>query len=394
MEYAKLRAACGMGGGRRMVRRRRGGDFLGIGNFFRNTVPAAARSVYNNAIVPAHDWIKKNKIVSRGLSLIPHPVGKAASIAASIGGYGRRRRRVVRRRGRGIGSTILSGVRKVGAFVKKHRLLSTAVGALVPGPGKFVALPLRMAGYGRRRRVVRRRGGAFNLLGNPGRPFWGGRRRRVVRRRRGGDDSAFHRAIVVKEPAKKASILSRIHKFIKGTKVISSGLAHFGYPKLSAAAAALGYGRRRKRRVVRRRVVRRRRVGGRNYADALAPIARHSFRSLARRAYTYAKKEKLISRGLSYLGHSKLSAAAAALGFGRRRKRVVRRRRRGGDFGSEVNARRTTTSGNILGAVHRFVKKHRVASRSLGALGFTKLSKIAHTFGYGRRRRRVVRRRR
>lgn len=39
------------------------------------------------------------------------------------------------------------------------------------------------------------------------------------------------------------------HKYVKDNQAISRGLNHFGYKKLGAAAGALGYGRRRRRRV-------------------------------------------------------------------------------------------------------------------------------------------------
>jgi hypothetical protein len=59
-----------------------GGSFFSrLSNFFR----------------PIHDFVKKNKLVSRITSLIPHPAGKAASAVANLAGYGRRRR-VVRRK--------------------------------------------------------------------------------------------------------------------------------------------------------------------------------------------------------------------------------------------------------------------------------------------------------
>ena len=41
----------------------------------------------------AFNWVKDNKIISKGLSLIPHPLGQAGSVAAKIVGLGRRRPR-------------------------------------------------------------------------------------------------------------------------------------------------------------------------------------------------------------------------------------------------------------------------------------------------------------
>ena len=91
--FGRRRKRVGGVGRKRKVRRRmRGGDFLGIGNFFRKTIPNAAKTVYNKAIRPAHDFIKKHKLVSRGLALIPHAGAKAGAAAAGALGYGRRRR--------------------------------------------------------------------------------------------------------------------------------------------------------------------------------------------------------------------------------------------------------------------------------------------------------------
>ena len=70
---------------RRRVRRARGGGFM-------------------DALRSAHDWIKKNKIISTvgsALGRVGVPYAGAIGTAASTLGYGRRRRRVVRRRWRG-----------------------------------------------------------------------------------------------------------------------------------------------------------------------------------------------------------------------------------------------------------------------------------------------------
>jgi hypothetical protein len=73
-------------------RRHHGGDFLGIGNFFRKTLPRAAETVYHKALKPAFNFAKDQKLISKGLSLIPHPAGKAASVVTGALGLGRRRR--------------------------------------------------------------------------------------------------------------------------------------------------------------------------------------------------------------------------------------------------------------------------------------------------------------
>jgi hypothetical protein len=45
-----------------------------------------------------HNFVKDNRLVSRGLSHIPHKYAQMASVVANHAGYGRRKRRVVHRR--------------------------------------------------------------------------------------------------------------------------------------------------------------------------------------------------------------------------------------------------------------------------------------------------------
>jgi hypothetical protein len=133
--------------------------------------------------------------------------------------------------------------------------------------------------------------------------------------------------------------LRSAHNWIKRNKIIStvgSALGKVGVPYAGAigtVAGSLGYGRRRRGRprvhrvrrmiVVRQPLVRVRRVRrkrGNGLRDILA------------KAHGFIKANKLVSKGLSHFGHSKLASAASALGYGRRR---VRRSRRVG--GASVN---------------------------------------------------------
>ena len=79
-------------------RKVRGGS--GFTDFFTKTIPSAARTVYNG-VKPVYNFIKDNKLVSRGFALIPHPNAQKAAVVAGQAGFGRRRvvkkRRVVRR---------------------------------------------------------------------------------------------------------------------------------------------------------------------------------------------------------------------------------------------------------------------------------------------------------
>jgi hypothetical protein len=83
---------------KRRVRRKRqnGGDFLGLGHFFTESVPHffthdiphAAETVYDNTIKPAHEFAKDNHLYSTGLALIPHPAAKIAAVGVGALGGG------------------------------------------------------------------------------------------------------------------------------------------------------------------------------------------------------------------------------------------------------------------------------------------------------------------
>jgi len=187
----------GMGRRRRRVGRprRRGGNLL---------------SDIGNALSSAHNFIRKNKLIStvgNALGSVGVPYAGAIGKAAGILGYGRRRRRRVRHRRRG--GDLRSALSSAHNFVKSKRLISSALKHF--GHNKLSA--------------------AASALGY-------GRRRRTRRRRRGGD---------------LRSALSSAHKFIKEKRLVSAALHHLGHKKLAAASHALGYGRRHRRRVVHRR---------------------------------------------------------------------------------------------------------------------------------------------
>lgn len=191
-----------------------------------------------NGIKSAANWVKDQKLISRGLSLIPHPAGRVGSVITGALGLGRRRRRTVRRRaaprrrrvggswysslasalsptkriplipftGRGRrGGNVRGWLSKAHAFVKKHKLVSRGLRTFLPSSNLHYAASA--LGYGRRRK-------------------------RIVRRRRGGNLT------------KPKSFLARAHNYIKSNRLVSRGLRHFGQDRLAAAAHVLGYGRR------------------------------------------------------------------------------------------------------------------------------------------------------
>ncbi|HVW99982.1 MAG TPA: hypothetical protein VHA52_06080 [Candidatus Babeliaceae bacterium] len=191
---ASVNGLNGMAGyGRRVRRRRRGGDFLGIGNFFRRTLPAGLKK--------AGQFIKDKRLLSTGIGLIPHPGGKVLATGLRLAGLGRRRR--VRRRG----GNLKSMLKKAHEYVKEKRLISSALRHFLPKSNAHKIA--HILGYGRRRRVRRRRGGDLK------------------------------------------SMLKKAHAYVKEKRLISSALKHF-LPKSNASKIAhiMGYGRRRR---VRRR---------------------------------------------------------------------------------------------------------------------------------------------
>jgi len=108
----------------------------------------------------------------------------------------------------------------------------------------------------------------------------------------------------------------------------------------------------------------------------------------------FVKKNHVLSTVAGFIPHPAARAAALGLRLGG----LGRRRRRGGNIGDRLqsNADKFNKANNpsLLSRAHSFIKKHRVVSRGLAFLKYPKLSLAAHTMGYGKRRKRVVRRKR
>lgn len=158
------------------------------------------------------------------------------------GGRRRRRRGLHgRRRRRRGGSWLTNALSKAHNWIKSKKIISTvgnALGAVgVPYAGAIGKVAGTL-GYGRRRRVRRRR------LGGRRRVY----RRRVTHRRVGGRRRVYRRRRTHRrrKGGNLKSLLSTAHKFIKDNRLISKGLRTFGHSKLAAASQALGYGRRRR----------------------------------------------------------------------------------------------------------------------------------------------------
>jgi hypothetical protein len=122
----------------------------------------------------ANDFLRDNRLISRGLRMIPGKYSKPLADLADTAGYGRKRRS-----GRGILDSIKSGLSSVNNFLRDNRLISRGLRMI---PGKYsqpLATLADTAGYGRRRAPARHRMGGMML--SP--PFMGGMK---MRRRVGG----------------------------------------------------------------------------------------------------------------------------------------------------------------------------------------------------------------
>ena len=146
-------------------------------------------------------YVKDNKLLSKGLALLPGPLAKSASVATGAFGHGRRPR--ARKRG---GNKVMNFLKKSHAYIKSQRLISNA---------------LRNNGYARVANVT-------HALGY-------GRKKRA--RRQGGNLKSF---------------IKKAHAYVKDKRIISSALKHFGYDRLGKASHAAGYGRSRRPRRTRR----------------------------------------------------------------------------------------------------------------------------------------------
>ena len=125
-----------------------------------------------DALRSAHDWIKKNKIISTvgsALGRVGVPYAGAIGTAASTLGYGRRRivrrprvirrRRVVRRR---VGGSLRSILSSAHGFIKRNQLVSKGLSRF--GHSKLASAASAL-GYGKRRtRQVRRHRGGANFF--------------------------------------------------------------------------------------------------------------------------------------------------------------------------------------------------------------------------------------
>ena len=110
------------------------------------------------------------------------------------------------------------------------------------------------SGYGRRRRRVRRRRIKSSVIMPSGQSL--AVRRKIVRRRVVRLHPLVRRRRLVRRRAVGGSLrssLSSAHGFIRNNRLVSKGLSQFGHAKLASAASSLGYGRRRRRAPIRRR---------------------------------------------------------------------------------------------------------------------------------------------
>lgn len=165
-----------------------------------------------------------------------------------------RRKRVVKR-GKGIGSffkKVWRGIKKAGSVIndglKKTKIISTFAPALISNPliGKTVGTAAGQLGYGRRRRV---------------------RRKRVVR---GAGVFSGLKNLISKARPTVRKYASRLNTHLKESKWISNELKNRGYSNASKIVSSLGYGR--KRVVRRKRTVRK----GKGLSSAFNGFMKHA----------------------------------------------------------------------------------------------------------------------
>lgn len=114
-----------------------------------------------------------------------------------------------------------------------------------------------------------------------------------------------------------------------------------------------------------------------------------SLSSVLKKAHSFIKQRKVVSGLLSHFGHTKLSAGARALGYGRRRvvrRRAPVRRRTTVRRRAPVRKRRGGSLSSVLQKAHSFIKQRKVVSGLLTHFGHNKLASSARALGYGRRR--------
>lgn len=224
--------------------------------------------------------------------------------------YGNGRRRHVKRRKHGMGffKNLGAAISKAHDWIKSNHIISNVGNALsgVPGIGGIAGTIGNVAGslgYGRKK-VYRRR--VRHVLVRRKAPV----KRRVVlinqRRRRIGH--GFFSNL--------GSALSKANNFAKSSGIVSKGLTALGHPNAASFASNLGYGKRRT--VRKRRVVRRPRRIGHGFFSKIG--------SVLSKANNYAKTSRIVSKGLTALGHPNAAGFASSLGYGKIRKVIPVRR--------------------------------------------------------------------
>ncbi len=239
-----------------------------------------------NAAIDTHNFVKKNKLVSRGLSFVPGVGGLVGSVVADKLGYGRRRR--IRRRRYGgalqVAKPVLDYLYRSQAgntpFTRTlqyaSQRLRQAGHRLLPAGLDYLSRAAASRGWGRRRRVYRRRGrGVRRVYRRRGRGI-----RRVYRRRGYGVRRVYRRKRMSGRGLGLSLLGNLVHQGLKNGRYISRGLnvlrstfpsvLHYPLKGITKIVHRAGYGRKRKavhkcggcRGGARRKVVRRRRVGG------------------------------------------------------------------------------------------------------------------------------------
>lgn len=146
---------------------------------------------------------------------------------------------------------------------------------------------------------------------------------------------------------------SSAHNWLKSNKVVSRVAGAIGNvwapaKAIATAADSLGYGKKK--------------GGAFDFKGALSGVNK------------FLRDKKIVSSALRSLGHPKLAAASASLGYGKpKRKKAKKAKKKGGAFNLK----------GALSGVNKFLREKKIVSSALKSLGHPKLAAASSALGYG-----------
>lgn len=107
-------------------------------------IPPQHGGGFKEVMSKVHGFVKKHKLVSRGLRIIPHRYAHAAGAAADQLGYGKQL--VIAPQ---VGGGFFDVIKKIGGFIKDNGLVSKGL-SLIPGIGGTLASgAAKLVGFGK-----------------------------------------------------------------------------------------------------------------------------------------------------------------------------------------------------------------------------------------------------